>query len=183
MAYELLSTVEMKDSDTDLSSVLLLIKTQNLVYRRYPNTVRDQKYPAYSLLLKVASLPSFPVKMVALDHKESHRHMKYKVNRKSLGFGRSGAAESSDLVGANGASVYLLYECAMLLYHTCSISPSTPGELVRTGCMDRLYHILCFSIEGVESCTKNAAAAGSHGMTEDSSYLMFSVCCNPCTLD
>ena len=115
--------------------------------------------------------------MVALDQKEGHRHMKYKVNRKSLGFGRSGAAESSDLVGANGASVYLLYECAMLLYHTCSISPLNSRELVRTGCMDRLYHILCFSIEGVESCTKNAAAAGSHGMTEDSSYLMFSVCC------
>ncbi len=177
MAYELLSTVEMKDGDTDLSSVLLLIKTQNLVYKRYPSAVRDQKYPAYSLLLKVASIPSFPVKLVALDKRESHRHMKYKVNRKSLGFGRSGAVESSDLVGANGASVYLLYECAMLLYHTCSISPLNSRELVRTGCMDRLYHILCFSIEGVESCAKSAAAAGSHGVAEDSSYLMFSVCC------
>ena len=33
-AYELLSSVAMKAEQTDLSSVLLLIKTQNLVYRR-----------------------------------------------------------------------------------------------------------------------------------------------------
>ena len=41
---------------------------------------------------------------------------------RSMGFGRSGASRPT--VGANGASVYLLYECAMLLYHTCAVSLS-----------------------------------------------------------
>ena len=174
-AYELLSSVEMEDSETDLSSVLLLIKTQNLVYDRYPETVADQKYPAYNLLLRVATLPSFPIKLVAIDKREAHRHTKYKISRKSMGFGRSGAVESSDLVGTNGASVYLLYECAMLLYHTCTVSPLNSRELVRSGCMDRLYRIMCFSMEGVDISTKSAAASGA-GQSDSTSYLMFSVC-------
>ncbi len=52
-AYELLSTVQQKRDATDMSQVLLLLRTQILIYRRYGNVVSDQKYPAYALLMSL----------------------------------------------------------------------------------------------------------------------------------
>jgi hypothetical protein len=56
-AYELLSSIELKLIDTDMISVVLLIKTQNIIYRRYSTFVADQKYPAYPLLTSVLLIP------------------------------------------------------------------------------------------------------------------------------
>ena len=33
--------------------VIIILRTQNIIYKRYADTVIAQKYPAYSLLLKV----------------------------------------------------------------------------------------------------------------------------------
>lgn len=53
-AYELLSSSILMDAcDTNIANVILLIKTQNILYRRYANQITDQKYPAYPLLLQV----------------------------------------------------------------------------------------------------------------------------------
>lgn len=56
-AYELLSMVEAQAAETDLRNVLLLIKTQNIIYRRFPNEVSDQKYPGYTLLMDAMRIP------------------------------------------------------------------------------------------------------------------------------
>jgi DnaJ family protein C protein 13 len=56
-AYELLCSIELKVSETDLVNVLLLVKVQNLVYRRYPAAVQQQKYPAYAMLTSVLLVP------------------------------------------------------------------------------------------------------------------------------
>jgi DnaJ family protein C protein 13 len=57
-AYELLSSIEMQVTETDLTNVFLLLKTQNIIYRRFPENVADQKYPAYPLLLSVLNVPA-----------------------------------------------------------------------------------------------------------------------------
>ena len=58
IAYDLLSSVELKVTETDLNNVVLLIKTQNIIYRRFPNAVNDQKYPAFQFLLSVLTVPT-----------------------------------------------------------------------------------------------------------------------------
>ena len=56
-AYELLCSIDMNVCDTDLSNIFHLIKTQNIIYRRFVNQVGNQKYPAYSLLVSVLIVP------------------------------------------------------------------------------------------------------------------------------
>ena len=56
-SYEFLSHVELKLLETDLTDVVLFIKTQCIIYRRFPKAVADQKYPAYALLNKVLNVP------------------------------------------------------------------------------------------------------------------------------
>ena len=58
VAYELLSSVELQATETDITNVVLLIKTQNIIYRRFAKEVCDQKYPAYALLVSVLNIPS-----------------------------------------------------------------------------------------------------------------------------
>lgn len=57
LAYELLSSIELQVVETDINNVVLLIKTQNIIYRRFPEAVADQKYPAYKLLMSVMKIP------------------------------------------------------------------------------------------------------------------------------
>ena len=56
-AYELLCSIEMEVAETDLRNVLLLLKTQNIIYRRFHDRLKNQQYPAYSLVLKVLKIP------------------------------------------------------------------------------------------------------------------------------
>lgn len=58
IAYELLCSIELEVAETDLSNVLLLIRTQNIVYQRFPDKIGDQQYPAYELLMSVLHVPS-----------------------------------------------------------------------------------------------------------------------------
>jgi hypothetical protein len=57
-AYELLTSIEIRANETDLNNVVIILRTQNIIYRRYPEIVKDQKYPAYGLLLQVLRIPS-----------------------------------------------------------------------------------------------------------------------------
>ena len=58
LAYELLSSVELCETQTDMSNVILLLKTQNIIYRRFPEAVADQKYPGYEHLINVLNVPN-----------------------------------------------------------------------------------------------------------------------------
>ena len=151
LAYELLSNVDMKEVDTDMISVLLLLKTQNLVYRRYPLKVQDQKYPAFSLLESVTILPDYPIRLTEKYTEARFRQQKSKSKRRSVGINRDGNPEL-DIIGANGASVYLIHECCMLAYHACTISPLNSRELVRTNMHTKLYQILSFALDGISKC-------------------------------
>lgn len=61
VAYELLSSIELQVTETDMSNVVLLMKTQNIIYRRFASSVSDQKYPAYKLLIAVVTVPEVDV--------------------------------------------------------------------------------------------------------------------------
>eukprot|EP00981_Chlorochromonas_danica_P015372 scaffold11846_cov149-Ochromonas_danica.AAC.3 len=56
-AYELLSSVELDVVNVNHDHVILLMKTQNIIYRRFPERIADQKYPAYALLHSVIKIP------------------------------------------------------------------------------------------------------------------------------
>ena len=58
VAYELLTSIEMKSNETDLKNVVMILKTQNIIYRRHVDIVKSQKYPSYGLLLQVLRIPS-----------------------------------------------------------------------------------------------------------------------------
>ena len=58
MAYELLTSIEIKSNETNMNNVVIIMKTQNILYRRFPHILKDQKYPAYPLLIKVIDVPS-----------------------------------------------------------------------------------------------------------------------------
>ncbi|CAM9130814.1 unnamed protein product, partial [Ectocarpus fasciculatus] len=57
-AYEILSSVELEVTETNLEDVVILIKTQSLVYRRFAAKLTDQKYPVYHLLISVMRPPT-----------------------------------------------------------------------------------------------------------------------------
>lgn len=57
-AYEILSSVELAVTETNLEDVVILIKTQSLVYRRFASKLTDQKYPVYHLLISVMNPPT-----------------------------------------------------------------------------------------------------------------------------
>jgi len=58
VAYELLSSIELNVTQTDMRNVVLLLKAQNIVYRRFPTKIADQKYPAYALLISIVNAPT-----------------------------------------------------------------------------------------------------------------------------
>lgn len=57
-AYELLSSIDQKITQTDMYNVVIILRTQNVIYRRFPDKLADQKYPVYGLLVKVLNIPS-----------------------------------------------------------------------------------------------------------------------------
>jgi hypothetical protein len=67
LAYELLSSVELKEADTDVLNLIYLIRTQSILYRRFPEKIGDQKYPAYSLLDEVTQVPEHGVSVEGRD--------------------------------------------------------------------------------------------------------------------
>ena len=67
VAYELLSSIELQVTETDMINVMLLLKTQNIIYRRFPGKIADQKYPAYPLLLTVLNPPDKGVQLNDVD--------------------------------------------------------------------------------------------------------------------
>jgi DnaJ family protein C protein 13 len=58
VAYELLTSIENKANETNMENIVIILKTQNILYRRFPNILKDQKYPAYPLLIKIIDIPS-----------------------------------------------------------------------------------------------------------------------------
>lgn len=57
LAYELLCSIQLAVCETDMANVVLLISTQNIVYRRFAALVAEQKYPAFPLLIKALAVP------------------------------------------------------------------------------------------------------------------------------
>lgn len=57
-AYELLTSIEIRANETDMNAVVIILRTQNIIYRRHSEVIKEQKYPAYGLLLQVLRIPS-----------------------------------------------------------------------------------------------------------------------------
>ena len=57
-AYELLTSIEIKANERNMNNVVIIMRTQNILYRRFPHILKDQKYPAYPLLIQIIDIPS-----------------------------------------------------------------------------------------------------------------------------
>jgi DnaJ family protein C protein 13 len=67
IAYELLASEELQVNETNLTNVVLLLKTQIIVYRRFPKAIGDQKYPAFPLLISVLRIPTVDPPVEGVD--------------------------------------------------------------------------------------------------------------------
>ena len=67
VAYELLCSIDMEVCNTDMLNIFYLVKTQNIVYRRFREQVGNQKYPAYPLLVSVLAVPSTPEEEIGIQ--------------------------------------------------------------------------------------------------------------------
>lgn len=126
-SYELLSSYELQEHERNNINLILLLKTQILIYRRYPDSVGDQKYPCYHLIIDLIDIPSDPT--TPLPPTTSER---MELNE-----------EPSN---SNINPVYqteLLVSCATLLYYTTFISVLNARELTKVGgALPKLHHLL-----------------------------------------
>jgi hypothetical protein len=110
------------DGIAQMNSMLLLVKTQLLICRRYEKQISRYKYPAYRVLLGCVELPP------------SCRE----------------ACEQSDLVGLLGTSLVkqiradFVRSAVELLFRTCLVSPLNSEELVEESGVTVLVDLLGF---------------------------------------
>lgn len=155
IAYELLSSVDMEVTETDLDNVVLLIKAQNIIYRRFSDAVSDQKYPAFQHLLNVLTVPLYPAEViVASDHEVEDEDEEARVRA---------AAEPSPL---DSTHADLLLAGTTLVYYTCSVSPLNVKEFVKVGGTRKLFDIVLLA---TRTLTAAPPSITSPGMTNAAS--------------
>jgi DnaJ domain len=139
IAYELLSSVDMEVTETDLDNVALLIKAQNIIYRRFPDAVNDQKYPAFQHLLDVLAVPL----------------------QSASGTVESESEEASDAADAqpsplDGTHADLLLAGTTLIFYTCSVSPLNVREFVKVGGTKKLFDIVLLASRTLTAASQSA---------------------------
>ena len=153
IAYELLSSVDMEVTETDLDNVVLLIKAQNIIYRRFSDAVSDQKYPAFQHLLDVLTVPLYPAEVVvASEHENDDEEARVRA-----------AAEPSPL---DSTHADLLLAGTTLVYYTCSVSPLNVKEFVKVGGTRKLFDIVLLA---TRTLTAAPPSTSSPGMTNAAS--------------
>ena len=128
VAYELLSGVELKLMETDLNDVILLVQTQNIIYKRFSNLVADQKYPAYPLLVSVLKVPQVPV-----------------TKGNNYG-GQWKEGTNNDETPLSDTEFELLIHGTKLCYLTVGISPLNAKEFVRANAVPKLHDIINYGL-------------------------------------
>eukprot|EP01036_Dinobryon_divergens_P036271 gene36271-47203_t len=66
-SYELLSSVQLDNNTTDMNNVVVILKTQIIIYRRNGPTIADQKYPVYKLLMDMINVPPVGTKLESAE--------------------------------------------------------------------------------------------------------------------
>ena len=181
IAYDLLSSVELQVTETDLSNVALLLKTQNIIYRRFPHAVNDQKYPAFQFLLAVLAVPTirlYSSEKEQLDSAQtsSRSDVRSGVSQKGGNTDTEIAQNKVDdikevrkemkkempAIGSfdmDTDSDYirsdLLLEGTILIFYTCSVSPLNVREFVAVGGTQKLFDIVVYAIHTLDTIMNN----------------------------
>ena len=140
IAYELLSSVDMEVTETDLDNVALLIKAQNIIYRRFPDAVNDQKYPAFQHLLDVLAVPLQSATGTVESEGEEARD----------------AADAQPSSPLDGTHTDLLLAGTTLIFYTCSVSPLNVREFVKVGGTKNLFDIVLLATRTLTAASQSA---------------------------
>ena len=147
IAYELLSSVDMEVTETDLDNVVLLIKAQNIIYRRFPDAVNDQKYPAFQHLLDVLTVPLHPSEVIEEPKDDEARDE-----------ARATAEPSSPL---DSTHADLLLAGTTLVFYTCSVSPLNVREFVKVGGTKKLFDIVLLATRTLTAASQTVPSVTS----------------------
>ena len=153
VAYDLLSSVDMKVTETDMGNVALLIKTQNIIYRRFPETVNDQKYPAFQHLMDVLTVPSPSLPESSSTEittkKGENNDQEHEHGNSTTSFPPSLSPSIPSVLEESVAD--LLIAGATLIFYTCSVSPLNVREFVKVGGTQKLFDITVYAISILDS--------------------------------
>lgn len=116
--------LEMHVSTRYSKSIHLLLKTQLLILKGYPDELVDYRYPSYAYLLSCLQAPS-------VDNDSFHRE------------------EILDSCLLNQERCELVRTCVDLIFNTCLVSPLNAEELVRENGLSILESILNFYIKAL----------------------------------
>jgi curved DNA-binding protein CbpA len=164
VAYELLSLQELNENEINYENIILLMKTQIILYRRFASFISKQKYPCYSLVINVLScIPldgsafqsSIPAEgKVGLSEESSNRKTDGEENENEM----NSSSTSSSSLNYTGD---LLYTASSLLYYTTYVSPLNAAELVVTeNGLLKLYELFHFAIRFSVDSSATAAEKG-----------------------
>jgi hypothetical protein len=179
LAYELLSSIELKENEMNYDHIILLMKTQIILYRRYPSLIADQKYPAYSLLISVMMIPADNIPLIVpvkTNKGQERENFTEKVSEEvKLKEGSEGPVDATKTDTSCSSSVMpytgnLLLATSALLFYSTSVSPLNSVELVRTsqGLM-KLYSLFRYVLPFITSSSSSTASSPSHNHYADNS--------------
>lgn len=151
-AYELLSSIELQVNETDIINIILIIKTQIILYKRYTNFISDQKYPAYSLLLQVILPPmvkSFtndgsiiPGATTGCSDNSSGITPAGKIPIRNLSTGD----DAAPLYTKSSIEGDTLLSGTRLIFYTCSVSPLNASEFIKAKGVKTLYNLILYGL-------------------------------------
>ena len=134
LAYELLSSIENNIMSTDVSNIILILKTQILLYSRFPDILNTQRYSAYEILLTHIVLPP------ELDNDLSHDIL---------------ITNNDKFSTDKNTSLLLISKGILLIYYTLKVSPSNSNEFVRVNGVPALLKVYYYSLSIMEKGSLN----------------------------
>ena len=145
----------------DMKHIFYLLKTQNLLYRRFPLDIADQKYPAYRMLIQVLVIPSKGTLPPGLTTSSMF------TGDEGIGASTSNASNSSSgnsQEKEDGILGEVLVQGTMLMYYTTQVSPLNAREFVKTGLLEKLVELISYAVSLKDLAIANAAStAGQSG--------------------
>jgi hypothetical protein len=121
-AYELLARAEFNIVETSVENIILIIRTQIIIYRRFQDIVCEQKYPSYALLLDVIKSSTG-------------------VNEDGNNSGALDDTNTPNDIDKKTHNALLCDAAIKLIHYTCSVSPLNAKELVRSGGVVHLHDV------------------------------------------
>ena len=137
ISYDLLSSVSHNMITTDYNNVLIIMKSQILLYKRFHEILYDQKYSAYDLLINILSISIKSNNKLNYDNNDNDGTSKNAIHRNNQNeeFYSSSTMHNDIYVSLQGSSIELIYQ-------TLVVSPYNTDVFINADGLPRLYEAL-----------------------------------------